>query len=161
LRNLILFFCILLLFGLFACTRDEASPITVRDAWARPAIMDDGAGSGGNDGMEMDSDGPISAAFMVIRNRKDTPDRLLSAESTAASVLEIHLTEVNDNVMTMRPVEGGLEIPANGQVELKPGSYHIMLIDVQQDLKVGEKIPITLLFENAGEIRVEAEIMNP
>ena len=160
-RNLFLFLCILLTFGLFACTTGEASPITVQDAWARPAIMDDGADSDGNDDMEMDTDGPISAAFMVIRNHTDTPDRLLSAESTAASVLEIHLTEVKDSVMTMRPVEGGLEIPANGQVELKPGSYHIMLIDVQQDLKVGDKIPITLIFENAGEIRVEAEVMNP
>ncbi len=151
---------ILFTFGLCACNGNTTTPITIQDAWARPAIMDDGAHSD-DSGMEMDTNGPISAAFMVIRNRTDSPDRLLSAESTAASVLEIHLTEMKDNVMTMRQVEGGLEIPSNGQVELKPGSYHIMLIDVQQDLKVGDKIPLTLTFENAGEVKVEAEVKNP
>ena len=154
---------ILFTFGLCACNGNTTTPITIQDAWARPAIMDDGGQTDENSDMDMgmDMDGPISAAFMVIRNRTDTPDRLLFAESTAASVLEIHLTEMKDNVMTMRQVEGGLEIPADGQVELKPGSYHIMLIDVQQDLKVGDKIPLTLTFENAGEVKVEAEVKNP
>lgn len=159
-KIIIILFVILFAFGLFACNNNNSSPITIQDAWARPAIMDDGAISD-DSGMDMDMDGPISAAFMVIRNRTDAPDRLLSAKSTAASILEIHLTEMKDNVMTMRQVEGGLEIPANGQMELKPGSYHIMLIDVLQDLKVGDKIPLILTFENAGDVKVEAEVKNP
>jgi hypothetical protein len=160
LKIIIIILTLLVAFGLFACN-GSSSPISIKDAWARPAIMDDGTQSDEQGGMEMDVDGPISAAFMVIRNHTDTPDRLLTAQSTAASVLEIHLTEMKDNVMTMRPLEGGLEIPANSQVELKPGSYHIMLIGVQQDLMVGDKIPLVLTFENAGEIKLEVEIKNP
>jgi copper(I)-binding protein len=111
--------------------------------------------------MGMDMEGSVSAAFMLIRNQADTADRLLSAETTAASTTEIHMTEMVNDVMKMRPVEGGLEIPARGQVELKPGSYHLMLIDVTQDLLPGDKIPLLLKFEKAGEIRIEAEVKNP
>ena len=147
-------------FFLSACNGGSGSPVSIQDAWVRPAIMDDGA-SGGGDEMSMDMDGPTSAGYMVIKNSAATADRLLSAESDSAKALEIHLSEMVDGVMTMRPVDGGLEIPAKGQMELKPGSYHIMFVGVQQDFKVGDKINLTLNFENAGEIKVEAEVRNP
>ena len=57
----------------------------------------------------------------------------------------------------MQPV-ARLEIPAGGSVELKPGSYHIMLIGLKQDLKAGDTIEITLTFEKAGEVKVTAEV---
>ncbi len=60
-------------------------------------------------------------------------------------------------MMGMQPI-ARLEIPAGGTVELKPGSYHIMLIDLTQELKVGDKIEITLKFEKAGEVKVTAEV---
>jgi copper(I)-binding protein len=160
-KFLVLIALILLSFGLFACSSGGNSPITIQDAWVRPAFMDDGGSSGSHGEMGMDMGGSVSAAFMLIRNQADTADRLLSAETTAASTTEIHMTEMVNDVMKMRPVEGGLEIPARGQVELKPGSYHLMLIDVTQDLLPGDKIPLLLKFEKAGEIRIEAEVKNP
>ena len=60
-------------------------------------------------------------------------------------------------MMGMQPI-ARLEIPAGGSVELKPGSYHIMLIGLKQDLKVGDSIEITLKFEKAGEIKVTAAV---
>ncbi len=62
--------------------------------------------------------------------------------------------------MTMSPVEA-IDVPANGQVELKPGGYHIMLIGLKQDMKVGDKIKLTLTFEKAGNVIVEAGVMEP
>ena len=60
-------------------------------------------------------------------------------------------------MMGMQPI-ARLEIPAGGTVELMPGSYHIMLIDLKQELKAGDKIEITLTFEKAGEVKVTAEV---
>jgi hypothetical protein len=67
---------------------------------------------------------------------------------------------MKDNVMSMSPVEA-IEVPANGQVELKPGGYHVMLVGLKQDLKVGDIVKLTLVFEKAGRIDVEAEVKNP
>ncbi len=62
---------------------------------------------------------------------------------------------VKDGVMTMRPVEGGLEIPAGSKVELKPGAYHLMFTGLKRQPKQGEKFPATLTFEKAGSVKVE------
>jgi copper(I)-binding protein len=64
---------------------------------------------------------------------------------------------MGEGMMGMRPI-ARLEIPAGGSVELKPGGYHVMLIDLNQELKAGDKIEITLKFEKAGEIKVTAEV---
>jgi hypothetical protein len=62
--------------------------------------------------------------------------------------------------MSMHPVES-VDVPANGQAELEPGGLHIMLIGLTGDLEAGEKLPLTLEFENAGKVQVEAEIRAP
>jgi hypothetical protein len=62
---------------------------------------------------------------------------------------------VKDGVMTMRPVSGGLEIPAGGKIALKPGGYHLMFIGLKRQPKQGEKFPATLTFEKAGSVTVE------
>jgi copper(I)-binding protein len=67
---------------------------------------------------------------------------------------------MKDNVMTMSEIPS-LEVPANGQVELKPGSYHIMVMELKKDLKVGDKIQVALTFEKAGKVIVEAEVRAP
>jgi hypothetical protein len=78
-------------------------------------------------------------------------DGMGGMESPAAS------DGMGGGTMGMRPIDR-LEIPAGGTVELKPGSYHIMLIGLNQELKPGDKIEITLTFEKAGEVKVTAEV---
>jgi copper(I)-binding protein len=60
--------------------------------------------------------------------------------------------------MRMRQLEDGLEIPAGGQVMLKPGSFHVMLMDLKQPLKAGDKVPLTLTFAGAGPLETELEV---
>jgi copper(I)-binding protein len=104
--------------------------------------------------------GMNSAAYMLIHNGTSQTDRLLRVESNAAQAVELHRSEVVDEVMTMRPVES-IEIPAGGEVRLEPGGLHVMLIGLTQPLEAGSSIPLTLVFENAGEITVDAEVRAP
>jgi copper(I)-binding protein len=86
------------------------------------------------------------AAFMVIVNNTEADDALVAASSSAATTVEIHqTTQAEDGTMVMAPVEE-VPIPAGGVAELKPGSYHLMLIDLTAPLVVGEPIEITLEF---------------
>jgi hypothetical protein len=95
-----------------------------------------------------------------LQNNGSTADRLVGAESDVAEAVELHISEMKGEVMTMRPIEY-VEVPANGQAELKPGGMHIMLIGLKRDLKAGEKVALTLVFENGGRIDVEAEVRAP
>ncbi len=97
----------------------------------------------------------VAGAFAVIANHGSTPDRLVSATAEIAGRVEIHEMAVTDGVMTMRPLPDGLPIPADGSVELKPGSYHLMLMDLAGPLKDGEHVAGTLTFEKAGTVPVE------
>jgi copper(I)-binding protein len=93
-------------------------------------------------------------AFLVIENAGDTPDRLLKASSPAASRTEVHSVTMDGNVMRMREVEA-IEVAAKSKVELKPGGYHIMLMELKAPLKAGDTFPLTLTFEQAGDVTVE------
>jgi len=134
---------------LTACAPASPAGIQVTDAWARPSPAGDMAAMGSVNG----------GAFMTIRNGSNEADTLLGAESPAARVVEIHQTVMNGDVMSMQPVQL-LEIPAGGEVTLKPGGYHVMLIDLQQALTVGDTIEVTLIFQNAGRVTLQAEIRN-
>lgn len=96
----------------------------------------------------------VAGGYMVIRNRGAAADRLLSAASPAAARVETHITMRDGDVMRMREVKG-YEVPANGSFELKPGGAHLMFVDIRQPFKEGERIPATLNFEKAGEVKVE------
>jgi copper(I)-binding protein len=98
------------------------------------------------------------AVYVVLKNKGSEADRLIAVSSAAAKTVEIHESYMENGVMGMRPLEGGLEIPAGETVELKPGGYHIMLIDLVEPLQVGAKITVTLQFEKSGELVLEAEI---
>lgn len=115
-------------------------------------------------GSEMSSGMPMagtnSAAYMVIRNTGGEADKLIKAESDVAGAVEIHNVKMENNVMEMFQVDG-VAIPANGQAELKPGSFHVMLIGLNRDLKVGDKVKLTLTFEKAGTVSLEAEVRQP
>lgn len=99
-----------------------------------------------------------SAAYMMIENAGMHDDRLIAVQGDIAQHIEIHETSMVDNVMKMREIEGGLVIPENTQIELKPKGLHIMLMGLNGALKVGDKHTITLVFEKAGAIEVELKV---
>lgn len=104
--------------------------------------------------------GATGAGFLTIRNTSDQPDRLLGATSPAAQTVELHThTQVN-GVMQMRPVPA-IDIPPNGEVTLKPGGFHIMLIGTKEALRQGTTVPLTLRFERAGEVTVALSVQGP
>lgn len=104
----------------------------------------------------------VAAGYMVVRNGGAEPDRLVAVTSAISDKSEIHSMRVDDKgVMTMRPVEGGLEIPAGGEVELKPGGFHLMFLGLKQRPVQGDRFPATLTFEKAGEVAVEFAVDAP
>ncbi|TPM26398.1 copper chaperone PCu(A)C [Mesorhizobium sp. B2-3-3] len=97
----------------------------------------------------------VAGGYFTVVNKGGTPDRLLSISSDISEKAELHEMGVKDGVMTMRPVSGGLEIPAGGKVALAPGGYHLMFIGLKRQPKQGEKFAATLTFEKAGTVNVE------
>jgi periplasmic copper chaperone A len=100
---------------------------------------------------------PVGAGYVVIKNSGAAPDRLVSATADVAGKVEIHEMAMTDGVMKMRPINS-LEIPAGKSVELKPGGFHIMFIDLKQPLKQGETIKGSLTFDKAGTVPVEYKV---
>jgi len=97
----------------------------------------------------------VAGGYFTITNNGSAPDRLLSISSDISEKAELHEMGVKDGAMTMRPVEGGLEIPAGGKIALKPGAYHLMFTGLKRQPKQGEKFAATLTFEKAGSVKVE------
>ena len=95
--------------------------------------------------------GEVTGAFMTIKNATGQADWLVGASCDAAQAAEIHESVVENGVASMRPVES-IAIPDGKMVELRHGSYHIMLINLNRDLKDGETVTVTLKFSQAGEI---------
>ena len=93
------------------------------------------------------------AGFMTLRNNGATPERLVSAASHAARVVELHTHIREGDVMRMRPV-ADIPIPPGQTVHLRPGGLHIMLIGLTEPLRQGASVPLTLRFERAGEVQV-------
>ncbi len=168
-----------------ACSPPE-SDIVISNAWVRPAIggmepMGDSEMSGDMEATAEPGDmamgdmeataepddmamgnmtgggANMTGAFMLIENKGGAADKLLSADTDVAGVVEIHQTTIVNDVASMSPVDG-IEIPANGSVQLKPGSYHIMLMQLKQDLVAGDTVSLTLKFESGKELPVEAVI---
>jgi copper(I)-binding protein len=122
-------------------------------------MMDMGENNGG-DMSEAGMGGSNSAAYLTIVNTGADADRLTGAESDVAEAVELHQTVMKDNVMSMSAVDA-IEVPANGQVDLEPGGYHVMLVGLKQGLNVGDTVKLTLVFEKAGRIDVQAQVKNP
>ncbi|WP_011579731.1 MULTISPECIES: copper chaperone PCu(A)C [Chelativorans] len=102
---------------------------------------------------------PTGGAYMTIRNEGAEPDRLLAVTSPAAGKVEIHMMEMKGEVMEMRPVEGGLEVPAGESVSLKPGGLHLMFFDVETPFAEGAEVPVTLEFEKAGRVELSLPVL--
>ena len=98
---------------------------------------------------------PVGGGFMTITNNGKETDTLVSGESSFSKILEIHEMSMDNGIMKMAELENGLEIPAGKTVVLKPGSYHLMFITLDDQLKPDEKRKATLKFEKSGEVEVE------
>ncbi|MEX0344807.1 MAG: copper chaperone PCu(A)C [Rhizobiaceae bacterium] len=101
----------------------------------------------------------VAGGFAMISNSGRTADRLVGVSSPVAAKAELHTMKMVDDVMVMRPMEGGLMIPAGGSAELKPGGDHLMLMGLAEGLKEGDKVPVTLKFESGSEIGIELMVM--
>jgi copper(I)-binding protein len=128
-------------FALVLTASAQEPVIRVEAAWVRPSPVEAGAW----------------AAYMVLRNDGAAPDALVGAASEVAGMVEPPETVKAGDMMHMRPVPR-LEVPARGQVELKPGGFHLMLMHMKGELPIGQRIRIILKFEKRGEIPVEAEV---
>jgi periplasmic copper chaperone A len=99
----------------------------------------------------------VAAGYMILHNRAAAPDRLVGAASPAAERVELHVHIRDGDIVRMREVKA-YDIPAKGRFELKPGGAHLMFVDIPQPFKEGQKIPVTLKFEKAGEVPAEFHV---
>lgn len=132
----------LLALGPAAAHEFKSGPIEVVHPWARatpPAAK-------------------VGGGYAEIRNDGPEPDRLVSVTAEVAGRVEIHEMAVKDGVMTMRPVEGGVPVPANGSAALAPGGYHLMMLELKRPLKAGESFAGTMTFEKAGTVAVTFDV---
>lgn len=102
--------------------------------------------------------GPNAALYFTVNS--DEADRLLGATTSVAGSVQLHETIMGDDgSMGMEPIDS-LEVPADTEVVLEPGGTHLMLIDVDR-LEVGDKVEVLLTWENAGDLTVDAEVVEP
>jgi copper(I)-binding protein len=127
---------------LLAAAAAAQAQTVVKDAWVRGTVPGQ------------------KATGMFAQITSTSGGKLVSAASPVAGVVEIHEMAMDGNVMKMRAVSA-LELPAGKAVELKPGGYHVMLMDLKQDLKTGESVPLTLVIEGAGGKRESVDVKAP
>ncbi|HEY9193833.1 MAG TPA: copper chaperone PCu(A)C [Methyloversatilis sp.] len=113
--------------------------LTVKEPWVRATVPQQTA----------------TGAFMQITAPKAA--RLVEARSPVAGVVQIHEMSMSDNVMRMREV-AGIDLPAGKAVDLKPGGYHVMLMDLKAPIAEGQVVPLTLVVEHADKKRENIEI---
>lgn len=117
----------------------KAGDITVERPWTRATTVQTGA------------------AYMTLRTVGKTADRLLKASSPDAERVEIHTMAMDGGVARMREIPG-LDVKPGAGTQLKPGGYHLMLIGLRRPLREGESVKLTLTFERAGNVDVEATV---
>jgi copper(I)-binding protein len=143
-KTSILFACILLLTaGAAAAQEFKAGPLEIDQPWSRATPK--GA--------------KVAAGYLTIKNTGTEPDRLVGVTSPAAGKSEIHEMSMEKGVMKMRPVPGGVEIKPGETVELKPGSFHIMMTGLKNPIERGKPFKASLTFEKAGPVEVEFTVV--
>lgn len=100
----------------------------------------------------------VAGGYLVVRNTGSAGDRLIGGASDVAGRIEIHEMATVDGTMRMRALDKGLAIAPGASVELKPGGYHVMFLDLKQPLKEGQRFKATLTFEKAGAVPLEFEV---
>jgi copper(I)-binding protein len=98
-----------------------------------------------------------AAFYFVISNKGDQPDRLIAIEGTVADQLQIHTHMMDGGIARMRQVPA-VDIPAKGTVAFAPGGFHVMAIGLKGGLDEMDRVPLTLVFEKAGRVKVEAAV---
>ena len=126
-------------FPLFCVLPAHAADVKIEDPWVRGTVAGQMA----------------TGAFMAITAKEGAA--LVSASSPVAGVVEIHSMKMEDGVMKMRPIPK-LDLPAGEAVQLKPGGYHVMLMDLRQPLKTGEFVLITLKLEGKDKATTTLDI---
>jgi len=101
----------------------------------------------------------VGGGYLTVNNPGPAADRLIAASSPAAERMELHEMSMEKDVMRMGVVKS-LEVPAGGKLELKPGGYHLMFMQLKAPLKEGTKVPVTLRFAKAGELKVELAVQS-
>jgi copper(I)-binding protein len=130
------------LFALSAAARDfELGALMVEHPYARPTPP--GARTG--------------AVYFTLRNAGKEADRLVRVASPVAASAELHTMTMEGDLMKMRPV-AGIDVPAGGSVTLGTHGHHVMLVGIAQPLAVGDEVPLTLTFEKAGTVQVQAAV---
>ena len=128
--------------ALLAAAAATQAQVTVKDAWIRATVPQQQA----------------TGAFMQLSAAKDT--KLVAASSPLTPVVEVHEMAMKDNVMTMRQIPA-VEIAAGQTVALKPGGYHVMLLDLKQQVKAGDTVQMTLTFEGRDGQRETVDVQVP
>jgi copper(I)-binding protein len=126
-----------------ACGSLYAQSVEVKDAWVRTSVPGQKA----------------TGAFMKITAKDGA--KLVAVSSPAAGVAEVHEMKMEGDVMKMRAVQGGLDLPAGKTVELKPGGYHVMLMDLKAPLPKDSTLPLTLVFKDAKGVESKVELKVP
>lgn len=103
---------------------------------------------------------PSGGGYLKLDNQGTTDDRLVGARAAVAERVELHSMSMEGDVMRMRRVDA-VDVPAGRAVELKPGGLHLMLLGLKAPLKAGERFPLTLAFEKAGEVEVVVNVEAP
>lgn len=124
-----------------AATQTATSELAVSQAWSRA----------------MPPSAPTGAVYFVLENRGQQPQRLIGAQTSRAEKTELHTHVQQGDMMKMQQVEA-VDVPAGGKVEFKPGGNHLMMFGLKQPLVAGESFPVTLQFEDGGEITTEVSI---
>lgn len=139
-RLTILIFPVLMASFLFAC-QSQSGEIAAHEVWARSAV------SGGN-----------GAVYMVLHNHTNKPDQLIGAESAVAQTVELHKSEVNDQGVMVMLKQDAIDLPADGEILMQPGGYHIMLLGLKQDLKVGDTFEVVLKFRSHPNLTLQVAV---
>ena len=148
--------------GLAACGAPPGPNVEAEEVWARPAMTMQESSESSGEGMGTGKPMPgTGAVFMRLKNVGDEPDRLIGGQTDVAEVVEIHETLMEGEVMKMRMLPDGLAVPAKGEVLLKPGSYHVMLIGIKRDLRLGDTFELDLEFEKSGTVTIQPEVREP
>jgi copper(I)-binding protein len=100
----------------------------------------------------------IGAGYLTIENKGTAADKLISVSGAVSDKIELHEMSMNNGVMKMRPVDGGLTIDPGKTVKLGPSGYHLMIMDLKGPLKQGDKVPVTLEFEKAGKVAITLDV---
>ena len=102
---------------------------------------------------------PVGGGFLTIENEGPDADRLISASSPAAATVQVHEMAVQGDMMKMRPLAEGLELPPGETTVLAPGGFHLMFMGLKQAFVEGETVPVTLVFEKAGTVEIALPVL--